>query len=329
MGNCFDTDYPVNRQQAGLAAFKAKAIGNNFETKEQLVQAIRDAGLEQFNLLIAIDFTHSNTWQGAKTFGGKSLHDLHVDTPVQSQYQPAKLVDPDDPPVYRQASIGRTLTFGKGMPNIQEMKEYMNTLNPYQYVMSVAGNQLNSFDDDGYIPTIIFGHARDSKDPYYKEISSSERGCYKIDDVIASYEKAVSTYGLSGPTKFAPIIEWGIQKVRSSNNSYHILLIIGDGVIDDYNNTVQALQQASKYPLSIVFCGVGDGSNPDHPADKWAKMRILDDAPTGDVDNWQSVYIANMQKQLAISHHPDLDLVTHMMMEIPEQYAYFKSKGMI
>lgn len=327
MGNCcFEPEPSINVHGSpppGLAAFKARAIGNNFETKEQLVRAIRDAGLEQFNLLLAIDFTKSNTWQGKNTFGNKCLHEI-----CKSPQAYGKDLDAGPPP-YRQASIGRSLTFGHGTPKISEMKEYMSSLNPYQYVMSVAGNQLNEFDDDGYIPTVIFGHARTASDPYVKEISTTPQGCYKIDDAIAAYENAVNLHGLSGPTKFAPLIEWGLNKVRSNNNAYHILLIIGDGVIDDYDDTVAALQKASKFPLSVVFCGVGDGSDPDHPTDKWAKMRRLDDAPSGEVDNWQSVYIANMQPQLANSPHPDLDLVTHMMMEIPEQYLYFKSRGMI
>lgn len=311
---------------AGVANFKANAIGNNFETKDQLIKAIRDAGLEQFNLLMAIDFTKSNTWQGAKTFHGRSLH--HLAPPAPSAPPVYSAVE-GEPPVYRQSSIGRTLSFGQGQPRISEMKEYMDQLNPYQYVMSVVGNQLNEFDDDGYIPTAIFGHATAPHEPYVKEISTTEHGCYKIDDVIAAYEKAVSSHGLSGPTKFAPVIEWAMGKVRASGNAYHILLIIGDGVIDDYDETVQTLARAAKCPLSIVFCGVGDGSDPDHPTDKWTRMRKLDDAPTGNVDNWQSVYIANLQPQLANSPHPDVDLLTWIMMEIPEQYAYFKQAGLV
>lgn len=342
MGNCFDpVPSTVSKAQirssnfkrgnvepsANIASFKAKAIGNNFETKDQLVKAIREAGLEQFNLLLAIDFTKSNIWQGKNTFGGRSLHEIRR---VPQQILPQSIVnEPDAPPPYRQNSIGRSLTFGKGMPNISEMKEYMGALNPYQYVMSVAGNQLNEFDDDGYIPTVIFGHARSTYDPYVMDISTSQQGCYKIDDSIAAYENAASTNRLSGPTLFAPIIKWGMEKVITGNNAYHILLIIGDGAIDDFDETVQMLCKASKYPLSIIFCGVGDGSDPDHPTDKWARMRALDDVPKGDVDNWQSVYIANLQPKLSVSAHPDLDLVTQMMMEIPEQYQYFKSKGLI
>jgi len=53
-----------------------KAIGDNFLSYEQLQQAIREAGLENSNIIIGIDFTKSNTWTGAKTFNGKCLHDL-------------------------------------------------------------------------------------------------------------------------------------------------------------------------------------------------------------------------------------------------------------
>lgn len=43
---------------------------------EQFTDALRSAGLEKCNLMVAIDFTKSNTWQGTTEFGGKCLHFL-------------------------------------------------------------------------------------------------------------------------------------------------------------------------------------------------------------------------------------------------------------
>jgi E3 ubiquitin-protein ligase RGLG len=293
-------------------------IGDTFETKEQLTDALRHYGLESCQLLVAIDFTKSNTYQGNRTFEGKSLHFL-------------------PPPVYEDVfevpskRNERTLSFEKH--ELANSQHIMKTLNPYQYVLSVAGNQLESFDDDGNIPTCIFGHTRnDIHDPYVKEIYSDEktRTNYKISGVIDAYESAVHNNTLSGPTRFTPVLEWAIRKVKETKNAYHILIIIGDGCIEDKHDTKHILAKAgNEVPLSVIFVGVGDGSNPEDSHDKWKNMRDVDDNPHGTIDNWQSVYLANIQQDLNKSPHPDTDLSLQMFMEIPFQYKYFKLNNLI
>lgn len=313
-----------------------RAIGNNFETNQQLVNALRREGLERCNLLVAIDFTKSNTWQGERTFDKKSLHYLpSSDVPGEEGnegkgrdkstspivYEPVEC----EPSVKRQ--VTKTVTFkGLTVNERAEQQAALQALNPYQYVLSVAGRPLEDFDDDKIIPVCIFGHSRSSGHPYVKEIGP-QGGCHGIDAVLEEYEHAVRTHDLAGNTQFAPIIRWAIAKIQRTME-YNILLIIGDGCINDYDETRKALAEAAAYPLSVVFVGVGDGSDPDK-RDKWETMRKLDDEPSGAVDNWQSVYLANLSEQLARSEHPDLELATWILMEIPYQYQYFKQKGLI
>lgn len=303
---------------------KTLCIGNNYETNEQLVAALRREGLERCNIMIAIDFTKSNLWQGKNTFEGKSLHFLHQNMEEEKLpgeegapreksstaiYEP--MYEPVDEPV-------------KNIPNVCKDK---NKMNPYQYVMNVVGQPLEDFDDDKLIPLCIFGHSRQAGSPYIKELGPS-KGCYRMNEVIQEYEHAVQTNELSGNTQFTPVINWAIGKIAKTME-YNILLIIGDGCIDDFKETKAALNNAANYPLSIVFVGVGDGSNPENRKDKWFSMRELDDNPSGQIDNWQSVYLSNLKEQLDKSAHPDLELATWIMMEIPQQYKYFKQKGLI
>lgn len=277
-------------------AQRAKAIRDKYETMEQFSQALRAAGLEKCNMLVAIDFTKSNTWQGAKTFDGRSLHHINSYRPV----------------TYQSVSA----------PSAPE------ELNPYQYVLKVAGAQLDKFDDDGNIPTIIFGHARAPNENYIREINCRlNTPCFKMNEVLQAYEFAAQHCEMSGGTRFSPVIDWAAN-IAHITGEYHILLIIGDGCIEDLHETRLALARACQTPLSIVFVGVGDGSDP-NDSDKWKSMRVLDDHPTGAVDNWQSVYLANIQKVLDKSRHPDVDLAVNMFMEIPDQYLYFKRNGLI
>lgn len=50
-------------------------IPDRFTSIEQVQHAIRTAGLESSNLILAVDFTTSNTWTGRETFNGRCLHD--------------------------------------------------------------------------------------------------------------------------------------------------------------------------------------------------------------------------------------------------------------
>lgn len=296
MGCCVSHQFDKSQaREKSSSKIRAMAIADKFANKSDLNRALRENGLEQSNLLVAIDFTKSNLWQGDKTFNRQSLHT--VDFP---------------PPAYDE-NANTSLEFKR--------------CNPYQYVLNTIGAQLDEFDDDGYIPTCIFGHSRGEHDPYVKELHKGP-GCLKMAGVLQAYESAIRSNGLSGGTRFAPVIRWAADIVRRTR-SYTILLIVGDGCIDDLVDTRKELADASRLPMSVIFVGVGDGSNPNDPHDKWSSMRVLDDSPTGLVDNWQSVYLVNLMDELRASQHPDLLLATHMLMEIPDQYKYFKAKGMI
>ncbi|XP_019437213.1 PREDICTED: E3 ubiquitin-protein ligase RGLG1 isoform X2 [Lupinus angustifolius] len=49
-------------------------IADSFISLDQVISALREAGLESSNLIIGIDFTKSNEWTGKHSFHRKSLH---------------------------------------------------------------------------------------------------------------------------------------------------------------------------------------------------------------------------------------------------------------
>ncbi|KAJ1391474.1 von Willebrand factor A-like domain superfamily [Sesbania bispinosa] len=49
-------------------------IADNFSSLDQVVSALREAGLESSNLILGVDFTKSNEWTGKYSFHRKSLH---------------------------------------------------------------------------------------------------------------------------------------------------------------------------------------------------------------------------------------------------------------
>lgn len=191
--------------------------------------------------------------------------------------------------------------------------------NPYQQVLKVVATTLADFDDDGLIPAYGFGDLR-SKSKRIFSFNEDDTPCEGLGDVLKRYERIVATTNLSGPTNFAPIIRQATELVRRTQE-YHILLLIADGQVDEVDDTVDAIVEASNYALSIVMIGVGDGP--------WGLMEEFDDLlPQRRFDNFQFVDFNSV-----FSKYPketrDCAFAVHALMEIPDQYDFVKRTGML
>ncbi|XP_029637532.1 E3 ubiquitin-protein ligase RGLG5 [Octopus sinensis] len=245
------------------------SFDDHFESFDAVSKACRRAGLEHCQLIVGVDFTASNEWQGRKTFNGQCLHKIW----------PGKV------------------------------------LNPYQKVISILGQTLEPFDEDKLIPAFGFGDTKTmNQDVFY--LNPSENPCYGFHEVLERYNEAVRNITLSGPTTFCPIIEKAIEIVKEKN-TYHILVIIADGQINEQGETVRAIVEASEYPLSIIVVGVGDGP--------WDIMEEFDNClPRRKFDNFQFVdYHGTVGK----SKHPEAVFALHALMEVPDQYKTIRNLG--
>jgi E3 ubiquitin-protein ligase RGLG len=247
-------------------------IPDRYTTYSQVSDALRKAGLESSQLVVGVDFTKSNKWTGAKTFGGRCLHELN--------------------------------------PTRQ---------NPYQKVLSVIAKSLADFDDDGLIPAYGFGDCR-TKSKRVFSFHEDDTPCDGLGNVLQRYERVVKTLNLSGPTNFGPIIRQATELVRRSGE-YHILLLIADGQVDEVNDTVNAIVEASHHALSIIMIGVGDGP--------WGLMEEFDDLlPQRKFDNFQFVDFDSVCRKYPPETR-DCAFAVHALMEIPEQYEFVKRNGML
>eukprot|EP00045_Choanoeca_perplexa_P018205 m.282059 g.282059 ORF g.282059 m.282059 type:complete len:287 (+) comp17745_c0_seq4:273-1133(+) len=208
-------------------------------------------------------------------------------------------------------SQGQRTFNGQSLHHLSESHE-----NPYQTAIRVVGSTLAAFDDDNLIPAFGFGdittQGRDCF-PFFPD-----RPCSGFAEVLSRYGELTSSIRLSGPTNFAPVIRKSLEIVCKTK-SYHILVIIADGQVTSPRETINAIVEASKYPLSIVMVGVGDGP--------WADMHRFDDQlPARKFDNFQFVEFHQIMTQ---AKNPEPAFALNALMEIPDQYKMIRSLDLL
>ena len=147
--------------------------------------------------------------------------------------------------------------------------------NDYERAIRYCGDIVAYYDYDQLFPVYGFGAIINSSNN--KEASM----CFNlnfldhpdictIDSVIKYYHECIEQDKLTfaGPTEFAPIIQAAISKIKGDNLHYYILMILTDGVIDDLQETIDSLVEASLVPLSVIIVGIGNAD--------FKKMEILD-----------------------------------------------------
>eukprot|EP01124_Arcella_intermedia_P017601 TRINITY_DN2437_c0_g1_i1.p1 TRINITY_DN2437_c0_g1~~TRINITY_DN2437_c0_g1_i1.p1 ORF type:complete len:290 (+),score=78.76 TRINITY_DN2437_c0_g1_i1:57-926(+) len=214
-------------------------------------------------------------------------------------------------------SAGKKTFHGRSLHSISDTK------NPYQEVIDILSRTLESFDEDKLIPVYGFGDKKTTDKnvfPFYND----ERPCNGVQEALQRYNEITPGIELAGPTSFAPIINKAIEIVEREK-SYHILVIVADGQItndSEYTKattqTTNAIVKASKYPISIIVVGVGDGP--------WEQMEEYDDQlPQRKFDNFQFVDFA--KEAVGAPQFREANFALAALQELPEQYHYIKELG--
>jgi hypothetical protein len=161
-------------------------------------------------------------------------------------------------------TIGIDFTASNGKINETSSLHYFSPGKPndYERAIKACGSIVAYYDYDGLFPVygygaILQGYGVSHCFPI--NFNHSNPSIHLIDNVINCYKECLHKVTLNGPTLFAPLINQLINNVKSENNPqvYNILMILTDGMINDMDDTIDALVEASYSPVSVIIIGIG------------------------------------------------------------------------
>ncbi|KAK9950145.1 hypothetical protein M0R45_005647 [Rubus argutus] len=255
-------------------------IGDNFNTLDQVISALREAGLESSNLILGIDFTKSNEWTGKYSFNRKSLHAI---SSTPNPYEQAISI------------IGRTLSpFDED--NIIPCFGFGDASTHDQYVFSFYPNDrcCVGFEEALARYREIVPHLRLSGPTSFApiidaaiDIVEKNNGQYHVLVIIADGQ--VTRSPDTPPGRFSPQEQATVNSIVAANclNSH--------------------------YPLSIILVGVGDG-----PWN--SMQTFDDNIPHRAFDNFQFVNFTKIMSENTDISKKETAFALAALMEIPFQY---------
>lgn len=152
--------------------------------------------------------------------------------------------------------------------------------------------------------------------------------CASIDEILQHYRDTLKRVELFGPSSFAPAINntISIAKKFQDGKHYFVLLIVTNGLIADRKQTINAIIDASKLPISIIIVGVGDADFDDMDELDSDDAHLSINGRTAERDIVQFVPLNQFLTGHAV--RSQADLAKEVLAEIPDQITGFmRSRG--
>jgi hypothetical protein len=172
-------------------------------------------------------------------------------------------------------TVAIDFTGSNGAPNLPNSLHYMGpNANQYETAIRACGDIVAYYDYDQKFPAYGFGgkfYGNPQVDHCFPlNCNPNDPEIYGIDGILQTYRTVLNNTQLYGPTYFHYFIDKLNEKVkndmaRENYNNYNILMILTDGIIEDMDDTINSLVEASYLPISVIIVGIGnaDFSNMD------------------------------------------------------------------
>ena len=162
-------------------------------------------------------------------------------------------------------SVAVDFTASNGNPMDPDSLHFLSShgMNQYTHAIQSVGQIIEPYDTDKQFPALGFGAVVPplgvTSFEFYMNFSQTPF-CFGVQGILEAYRTALSMVQLSGPTNFTPVINHALRFAQAYQNGqqYFVLLILTDGIITDFEDTKEAIVNASELPISIIIIGVGD-----------------------------------------------------------------------
>lgn len=226
-------------------------------------------------------------------------------------------------------SIGIDFTVNNGHYADEDSLHYIkeNELNDYEKAISTCGKIVGSFDYDQIFPVYGFGaiinSSKNKKTSDCFNLNFEENPDISgIDNVLKLYRDCIKEEKLqfSCKAKFAPLLKTVISKIQKDIFEYHILMILTTGRIDDFQETIDILVEASTLPLSVIIIGIGK--------DDFSKMIEIDgdekpiESSTGKVRKRDLVQFVPFEKYQNDNNLLFMEVLAEIPRQIMEYYQF-------
>ena len=172
-------------------------------------------------------------------------------------------------------TVAIDFTGSNGLPSAPNSLHYLGpNANQYETAIRACGDIVAYYDYDQKFPAFGFGgkfYGNPQVDHCFPlNCNPNDPEIYGIDGILQAYRTVLNNCQLFGPTYFHFFIDRLNAQVkeevaRENYNNYNILMILTDGIIEDMDETINSLVEASFLPISIIIIGIGnaDFSNMD------------------------------------------------------------------
>ena len=234
---------------------------------------------------------------------------------------------------------------GSNSGKLSSMNSHLSGLNPYQKVMVGIYQSLQGMVCDNSIGLYGFSGSKDPNQNSKYGFSLQSSSSNSTDNQIKTIEQALNLYTSSaekmtmlGPTRLGPTISNISKQIKNSGssaqdykinskskrNNYHFVVILTNGEVTDVSQTIDAILENIKDPVSFLVLGVGTHTFVECAVLDGNEYILTNSTKTITSENRVNVGFVRMEDYLNVEGQTDIEnLMDACVADLPGQMAEY------